>query len=285
MRVNHFCQFETGRRCRDAPRCSPARVRERARFCFGADARKQHGAGNAYHASRFVRPQFVGHLWNAESLKWFWKQKGFFFNPRENWSCSILLSARESQRGQVRSVGGSISVLCHSVPFDANTGSLKVRNVPIRGKMLFILFFFYFVLWAIATTTPTAEIRGRGDIVTTKSRQAKKHNQMTNHLFYSGERNEKIRGNVRNITQAVRRVLQSKRTDLFYENFFLIQQPPRIFRMTSFVSAFQKPFTQLGDCFVICRCWRLSSLDNATQEKLFLSDWGQQSSPSTQRMC
>lgn len=142
MRVNHFCQFETRRRCRDAPRCSPARVRERARFCFGADARKQHGAGNAYHASRFVRPQFVGHLWNAESLKWFWKQKGFFFNPRENWSCSILLSARESQRGQVRTVGGSISVLCHSVPFDANTGSLKVRNVPIRGKMLFILFFF-----------------------------------------------------------------------------------------------------------------------------------------------
>lgn len=67
----------------------------------------------------------------------------FFFNFRENWSCSILLSARESQRGQVRSVGGSISVLCHRVPFDANTGSLKVRNVPIRGKMLFILFFFF----------------------------------------------------------------------------------------------------------------------------------------------
>lgn len=164
-------------------------------------------------------------------------------------------------------------------------GVSKSEMFQFEGKCCLSCFFFYFVLWAIATTTPTAEIRGRGDIVTTKSRQAKKHNQMTNHLFYSGERNEKIRGNVRNITQAVRRVLQSKRTDLFYENFFLIQQPPRIFRMTSFVSAFQKPFTQLGDCFVICRCWRLSSLDNATQEKLFLSDWGQQSSPSTQRMC
>lgn len=80
-------------------------------------------------------------LWNDESLKWFWKQKGFFFfNPRENWSCSILLSAHESQRGQVRSVGGSISVLCHSVPFDANCESQNQKCSNSRENVVYLVF-------------------------------------------------------------------------------------------------------------------------------------------------
>ena len=196
-------------------------------FCFGADARKQHGAGNAYHATRFVRPQLVGNLWNAESLKWFWKQKGFFFFLISEKTGAAASYSQPVNLSVVRSDLWEEAFRC------CVTESLLMPTLGVRSQKcsnsrenVVYLVFFFFVLWAIATTTPTAEIRGRGDIVTMKSRQAKKHNQMTNHLFYSGERNEKIRRNARNITQAVQRVLQSKRTDLFYENFFLIQQPP-----------------------------------------------------------
>ena len=85
-------------------------------------------------------------------------------------------------------MGGSISVLCHSVPFDANSESQSQKCSNSRENVVYLVFFLCCQL--LQQQTSTAEIRGRGDIVTAKSRQAKKHNQMTNHLFCSGERNK-----------------------------------------------------------------------------------------------